>query len=98
MQNGAFVFGSLEEALEYCRKKNEEKVFIIGGSSVYATGMDMADTLEITKIYKSFQGDTAFPPISKDEWEIEDKEDIEAIDIKSNEKVKLSFLRYTRRK
>ncbi len=65
-EKDAVVKQSLEEALEYCNVF--EKVFIIGGQSVYEQGMKYADTLEITRIEKEYEGDTFFPEIKKEEW------------------------------
>ncbi|MCX6774070.1 MAG: dihydrofolate reductase [Candidatus Micrarchaeota archaeon] len=96
-QEGATVFGSLEEAIGYCRNKNEEKVFVIGGASVYNAAMKLADVLEITKVHKSFEGDTFFPEIKSDEWKIIGNEDFEGKDLKNDSVVKFSFVRYTRK-
>jgi dihydrofolate reductase len=96
-QEGAKTFGSIDEAIEYCRKKNEEKAFIIGGASVYNAAMKLADVLEITKVHKSFEGDALFPEISPDEWKIEIKEDFEGKDLKNDGIVKFSFVRYARK-
>lgn len=67
-------FTSLEKALENC--KNEEEVFIIGGASIYNEAMNLADRLYITLIHDSQQeADTFFPPIDKEIWKIEKRDD-----------------------
>jgi len=96
-QEGAKTFGSLEDALEHCRKNNEEKVFIIGGSSVYGMAMGFADILEITRIHKDFDGDAFFPEIDLNVWAAQSSEDLEGMDVKNNEKVRFSFVRYARK-
>ena len=50
---------SLEEALE--KSENQEKVFVAGGSSIYAQALKLADTLELTLVEGDFEGDTFFP-------------------------------------
>ncbi|MFH1874941.1 MAG: dihydrofolate reductase [Pseudomonadota bacterium] len=65
---GASVFYSFEQALKHCQ--NQEKVFIIGGASIYKQAMSFANTLEITKIGRDFEGDTYFPEIKAAEWEL----------------------------
>lgn len=50
---------SLEEALE--KSENQEKVFIAGGSSIYAQALNLADTLELTLVEGDYEGDTFFP-------------------------------------
>lgn len=59
---------SIEEALLLC--KNEEKVFIIGGGSVYNESMPIADELYLTRIHHQFEGtDTFFPAVESGVWQ-----------------------------
>ena len=88
---GAKIFYSFGDALEYC--KDKEKAFITGGASIYKLGLKVADTLELTRIHKDFEGDTYFPEINFDEWELIKKED--KLDEKHGE---FSFLTYVRKK
>lgn len=55
------TFKNIPEALESLRKKNCEKVFIIGGGEIYRQMMDDADALIITEIHTEYDGDTFFP-------------------------------------
>ncbi len=73
---GYFEADSLEDALEL--SSNSEKVFIIGGSSVYKQGLEYADILNITWVHGSFEADTYFPEIDFDEWVEVEREDYEA--------------------
>lgn len=50
---------SLEAALE--KSQDEEKIFIVGGASIYAQALELADTLELTLVEGMFEGDTYFP-------------------------------------
>lgn len=70
---GAIIKYSLEEALDYC--KDKEKVFIIGGASVYKITLAIADTLELTRIHRDFKGDIYFPEINFAEWDLINQED-----------------------
>ena len=71
--DGAEVFASLHEALEHCGK--DEKVFVIGGESVYRQAMDMADRLYMTEIDAAAErADAYFPMIDGSVWEEEKKE------------------------
>jgi dihydrofolate reductase len=61
-----FPFGltfvtSLDEALAIATQQDPEKVFIVGGASIYALALDIADTLELTLVDGSYTGDTFFP-------------------------------------
>lgn len=70
---GAVVMHSFEEAFEHC--KDKEKVFICGGATIYRLGMKYADTLELTRVHMSPEGDTFFPEVDSNEWNLvaEDK-------------------------
>lgn len=64
---GAETAPSLEDAL---RMASDSDTYIIGGGQIYAGAMDLADTLEITRIHRAApQADTFFPEISPQEWE-----------------------------
>ena len=52
-------FKSIQEDLSNALKA--EKIFICGGSSIYAQALDLADTLELTLVERDFDGDTFFP-------------------------------------
>ncbi len=70
---GAETFSSLEEAIKNCSK--EEKVFIIGGASVYKQALPMADVLCITEIdAEAPEADTYFPAIDPTIWKEKSRE------------------------
>lgn len=66
---GAIVVNTIKDAIDYCKKKDQEKIFVIGGGQIYEQALSMTDTLYITEIHHSFVGDTYFPQIDKNEWE-----------------------------
>ena len=73
---GAERFASLEEALASCA--SEEEVFIIGGASVYAKALPLADRLCLTEVHDTPQdADAFFPDFNRDEWEVAFREDHE---------------------
>ena len=53
---------SVEEAISEAKKLDEE-IYIIGGGTIYEQSIDLADTLEITRVHQNFEGDTFFPAI-----------------------------------
>lgn len=71
--DGAEVCGSLEEALERCR--GEAKVFLVGGASVYAAGLGVADVLELTWVGRCVEGDVRFPEVDFLDWVLTAQED-----------------------
>ncbi|PYZ95747.1 dihydrofolate reductase [Alteribacter lacisalsi] len=47
-----------------------EEVMILGGQKIFEQLIDFADRLYVTRIHHTFQGDTQFPPISEQIWEV----------------------------
>jgi glycine hydroxymethyltransferase len=70
---GALVTTSFEEALEAC--KHYDKIFIIGGASVYKLGLKVANKLELTKVKQDYAGDVFFPEIDYSKWKLTKSED-----------------------
>ncbi len=62
------VVHSVEEALEKMNPEGEN--FIIGGGNIYTEFLPLAQKLYVTRVHQSFTGDTFFPEISSDEWEL----------------------------
>jgi len=54
------IFKSFTEAVNALR--DEKKVFIIGGESLFAKGLEVADRLELTVVADEYEGDAFFPP------------------------------------
>lgn len=67
------VFYSLDKAIEYGRKEEQEEVFIIGGEQIYRQAFPLADKLYVTRVHGSFKGDAYFPEIKTDQWSIGSK-------------------------
>ena len=64
---GAECFHSLEEALAHCAE--EEDVYIIGGASLYAEALSIADRLCLTEIEDADkEADVLFPEVDKKIW------------------------------
>ncbi|MGI6656736.1 MAG: dihydrofolate reductase [Desulfobulbus sp.] len=61
---GCTVVPSLKAALELCREREDERVFVIGGSQLYRAALPLADTLILTRIARSYPGDVFFPDFS----------------------------------
>jgi dihydrofolate reductase len=65
---------SVAEALSLANQNGEEEAFIIGGGEIYKIGMYVANTLYITHVHKNIEGDTYFPFIDTNIWELKTKE------------------------
>ena len=67
---GAEVFGSIEEFLEYAKGVQDE-IFVIGGGEIYRQMLPYCDKAYITRVYESFGGDTFFVDMDAlKDWEI----------------------------
>ncbi len=66
--DGANVFSSIDDFLDFV--KTEEKVFIIGGASIYSQFIDIVDTMYITRVDMDFEADTFFPDIYDQIWNL----------------------------
>lgn len=72
---GCVVVHSLEDAIN--EAQNDPEAFIIGGGVIYEMALPIVDRIYLTKIHHSFEGDTYFPEIDMDEWNITDQRDFE---------------------
>lgn len=90
---GAEVFASLPEALAHCTA--DEQVFIIGGESVYAAALPLAQRLYLTHVQATpAAADAFFPAYAQDEWAVE-REEQHAADERNE--VPFIFADYVRR-
>lgn len=68
---GAEVAHSVEEVLELVKDFPSDKIFVIGGESIYRQFLPYCDTAHITKIDFAYEADTHFPNLDEDEaWEL----------------------------
>lgn len=81
---GVRIFYSLDEAFE---KLKDEDVFVCGGASIYRQTMDKVDTLYITRIHQSPDGDSFFPEIEKNTWQETEREDHEGFSFVTYKKI-----------
>ena len=77
---GVFTFGSLSDALKYCRANSaeDEEVFIIGGAEIYALAMPQVQRLYLTLIDQDYDGDAFFPVVDwSNDFKIVEKRDVQ---------------------
>ncbi|POY36069.1 dihydrofolate reductase [Solitalea longa] len=86
---GCEVTDSLDAAISISESDNE--VFIIGGAEIYKQAIDRSDTLYVTEVKSSFDGDAFFPEISNNEWTEVQREDHVADE---KNKIDYSFVTY----
>ena len=62
------VAESIDDALEAARELDTERLFVIGGGTVYEQFFEQADRLVLTEIDSSYDGDTRFPEFDETEF------------------------------
>ncbi len=62
------IVNSIELALQIAEEAGETEAFIIGGGEIFNMGLSLTDRIYYTDIKESFDGDTFFPKINKNEW------------------------------
>lgn len=81
---------AIEKAKENARKADQDEIMIIGGGQLYEQGVKIADTIYLTLIHENYDGDTFFPDINPQEWDV-----IERVDHMEN-KPAFSFMTLNR--
>ncbi|HEY8272730.1 MAG TPA: dihydrofolate reductase, partial [Pseudobdellovibrionaceae bacterium] len=84
---------TLDEALEAARPLTSQwgdEVFIVGGGEIYKQSMNITDKIYLTVIHQDFEGDTYYPEIPLDRFQLTNKLD-------RTEPVPFSFLTYTKK-
>ncbi len=61
---GCTTAATLSEGLQCCQ--GQEKVFIIGGGSIYQESMTVVDTILLSVLDEDYEGDILFPPVPED--------------------------------
>lgn len=66
--NGVEVCSSFEQALEIA--KSDLKIFVIGGASLFEAAIPIANSIYLTRIRAMPYGDTYFPAVDWNMWEL----------------------------
>lgn len=59
---------SLDEALQQAATTDCKEAFVIGGAKIYEAFLPRTDTIYITRVHASLEGDTFFPDIDPATW------------------------------
>ncbi len=92
---GCTVVESLKDAI--CEAKKDGEVYIAGGGEIYRQVINLHQTRRIflTRIYANFEGDSFFPDIDEDKWELID---LEKHNADEKNPYPYAFLTYKRKK
>ena len=76
--SSALVMFSIEEALAFAKAEGEEEAFIIGGGEIYKQSMHLLDKIYLTEVISDIPGDTYFPEMDMNEWNLASSETYDA--------------------
>jgi dihydrofolate reductase len=82
---GCIVVNSIDEAIAEAQTIDQD-VYIIGGAEIYKQALTKTDTIYLTRVHHTFDGDTFFPELDESNWEVASEEKHEP-----DEKNKYSF-------
>nr|WP_145401748.1 dihydrofolate reductase [Paenibacillus xylanexedens] len=86
------IVHNIEDVVSLSEHSNKE-TFIIGGSNVYDQFLPIVDNLYINEIQYRFRGDSYFPLIDEEEWNIVTEETVEATGNATIYKIKVKYLK-----
>ena len=91
-REGAEIFHTQDEILEYVKKFPTDDVFVIGGGQIYEMFRDVCDEALVTKVRRTVPCDTYFFDIDSDkEWTLSGESEVF-----EHEGTKFSFCTYKR--
>ena len=69
--DGAIIVHSVEEALEAVKDFADEKIYVIGGDTIYKQFLPYCNLAHVTKIDHAYEADTYFPNLEEHpDWEM----------------------------
>jgi dihydrofolate reductase len=74
---GTQTASSLADALEQAKATNCKEIFVIGGGEIYRQALQLADTVYLTRVHAELEGDTFFPVLDENEWQMTSNDDFE---------------------
>ncbi|WP_290661226.1 dihydrofolate reductase [Ignavibacterium sp.] len=75
------IFTSLDEAINFCKEKKFEKIFIIGGAEIYKLAIPVVDEMIISRMKFFAEGDVYFPDFDESKWKKEKLMDSELFEV-----------------
>src|SRR5690606_8698529 len=88
-------YHNITDALDYLSAIDTEEAFIIGGGMVYASTLQLVDTIYLTRVHTHIANGTAFfPEIDKEVWQLQSETHH---DVDERHKFSFTFQVWTRR-
>jgi dihydrofolate reductase len=68
----------LQDALQKAAETNCNEIFIIGGGEIYKQAYELADKIYLTRVHTEIDGDTFFPALDENKWQLISNQDFAA--------------------
>jgi dihydrofolate reductase len=68
---------SLKDALHKAEAAHYKQAFVIGGGEIYKDALHKADVVYLTRVHTEINGDTFFPRLHEEAWDLVSNEDFE---------------------
>lgn len=94
---GVTLFRDFGEAMDYVSSLETERAFICGGATIYRLGMGIADTIELTRLDRAFEGDSTFPEVDPEVWTLAATEAASGVDRISGQTVTFEYQTWRRK-
>ena len=65
-----FVEHAIDEAIEKAKESEAKEIFIIGGGEIFRQTIGIVDRIYLTRVHATLEGDTFYPEINHDQWEL----------------------------
>ena len=76
--DGVYIYENLNDALEFCKSRKEDEVFIIGGAKVYKCAFAYVDRLYLSQVDYDGDADAFLENIDFSKWSLEKEEQFQA--------------------
>lgn len=67
---GVIIANSIDTAVKESAKTDARECYVIGGGEIYRLALPEAQRIYLTRVHTSIQGDTFFPVICENEWQM----------------------------
>jgi dihydrofolate reductase len=74
---GVVTATSIKASIEVAKQSNCKELFIAGGGEIYKQSMEIADCIYMTRVHTIIDGDTFFPEIDTNLWQLATTEEIQ---------------------
>jgi dihydrofolate reductase len=68
--DGVERVADVQQAIDIAAADGTAELMVIGGAQIYGLTLERADTLQLTRIDAAYTGDTWFPEIEWDDWQL----------------------------